>query len=73
MEREAAEGPTDILLAVEPHQLGDLRPEPRADLGIAIGVVGEEVDRGELDRLEEGIGFPASRPGRAVRRIAELR
>ena len=64
---EAAEGATDVLLAVEPHQLRDLRPEAGADLGVALGVVGEEVDRRELDRLEERLGLPAAAPGRLDR------
>ena len=59
MEREAAERAADVLLAVAPHQLGDLRAEPGVDLGVALGVVGQEVDRRELDRLQERAGLPA--------------
>ena len=70
MEREAAERAADVLLAVAPHQLGDLRSEPRVDLGVALGVVGEEVDRRELDRLEERVGLRPSRGARSEGRGA---
>ncbi len=53
VERKAAKGAADVLLAVAPDQLRDLRAEPRVDLGVALGVVGQEVDRRELDRLQE--------------------
>ncbi len=53
VEREAAKGAADVLLAVASHQLGDLRAEPGVDLGVALGLVGQEVNRGEFDRLQE--------------------
>ena len=53
VQREAAERPADVLLAVSPHQLGDLRAEPGVNLGVALGFVGQEVNRGELDGLQE--------------------
>ena len=34
------------------------------DLGVALGVVGQEVDRRELDRLQERVGLAATRAGR---------
>ena len=60
VEREAAEGAADVLLAVPPHELGDLGAEPCADHRVALGVVGQEVDRGELDGLQEGVGLRAA-------------
>ncbi len=59
VEREAAERAADVLLAVAPHQLGDLRAEPGVDLGVALGFVGQEIDRREFDRLQERAGLPA--------------
>ncbi len=58
---KAAKCAADVLLAIAAHQLGDLRAESGLDLGDALGVVGQEVDRGELDRLEERAGFTARR------------
>ena len=57
VEREAAECPADVLLAIPPHQLSDLRAEPGLDRGVALGVICQEIDRGELHRLEEVAGF----------------
>ena len=59
VERKAPERAADVLLAVAPHQLGDLRAETRVNLGVALGVVGQEVDGRELDRLQERAGLPA--------------
>ena len=59
VERKAAKGAADVLLAVAPHQLGDLRAEPGVNLGVALGFVGQEVDRRELDRLQECAGLAA--------------
>ena len=60
VEREAAKRAADVLLAVAAHQLGDLRAEPGVDLGVALGFVGQEVDGGELDRLQERAGLTAA-------------
>ena len=38
VERKAAKGAADVLLAVASHQLGDLRAEPGVDLGVALRV-----------------------------------
>ena len=59
MQRKAAKGSADILLAVPPDQLGDLRAESGQDGGVAVGVVGQEVDGGELDGLEKRAGLGA--------------
>ena len=57
VEREAAECPADVLLAIPAHQLGDLKTKPGLDRGVALGVIGQEIDRGELHRLQELAGF----------------
>ena len=61
VEREAAERMADILLAIPAHQLGDLVTEPLTDGGVALGIVGQEVDRGEFHRLQECGGFRPTR------------
>ena len=65
MEREAAEGAADVLLAVPPDELGDLMTETSADHRVALGIVGQEIDRGELDGLEEGAGLRRAGAARA--------
>ena len=72
VQRKAAKRAADVLLAVAPHQLGDLRAKPGVDLGVAFGFVGEEVDRGELDRLEKRLCLaPAGWRRGTVRSLAQ--
>ncbi len=59
VERKTAKRPADVLLPVQPHERCNLRPEPGADLFFSLGFVGQEVDRGEFDRLEECRGLRA--------------
>ena len=65
MEWKATESATNVLLAVASDELGNLRPEARVNLAIALGIVGKKVDGREFDRLQESPGFLA---GRAFRR-----
>ena len=54
---EAAKGPAHILLPVPPDQLGDLRAKPCLDRGVALGIIGQEIDCREFHGLQEG-GLP---------------